>query len=122
MPKMRDSEYVFFILGFVPLIIVFSMFLYIAIARVELGYWPTYGTQPDPSAFGYEPINAIGIIGFIVSPLFIVAWMGALGYGYETYRNNFKINKLSVCCFLSGIALFFVFKYCFPDYFAWYFD
>lgn len=105
-----------------PMLAMLCMFLFLVLARIELGFVPTYGTQPDPSAFGYPFLELVGFILFMLSVPIAVLWPLASSCGVLFFGKRFKISYLSTLFFVCGVGSFFVMKYCFTGVFEWYMD
>lgn len=106
----------------IPFLSMVFMLMYILIARISLGYFPTYGSQPDPSAFGYFMLEILGFIFFLLSVPVSITWLVATLIGIITYRKSFTIKYSSILIYSFGVGSFFIMKYCFTSIFLWYMD
>lgn len=106
----------------IPCLSMLFMLIYIILARISLGYFPSYGSQPDPYAFGYFILDILGFILFLLSIPVSITWLAATLIGIITYRKSFTIKYLSTLMYLFGVGTFFIMKYCFESIFLWYMD
>lgn len=106
----------------IPFFSMVFMLMYILIARISLGYFPTYGSQPDPSEFGYFMLEVLGFILLIFSVPVSIIWLVATLIGIITFRKSFAIKYWSILIYCFGVGSFFTMKYCFASIFLWYMD
>lgn len=106
----------------IPFLYMVCVLAYILIARIELGYFPTYGSQPDPAAFGYFILEVLGFVLFLLSIPASIMWIIGSSIGIVIFKKEFRLNCWSVLMYLCGIGSFFIMKYCFTSIFEWYMD
>lgn len=96
--------------------------LCIFIARLKLGYFPTYGDRADPTALGLDFFSYTGIALLIISIPTSITWIFTTFHGLYSYGKRFKINWYSTLSFLFGILLYVYFNTTLIDVYMWYND
>jgi len=109
-------------LGFMPFIASLHILLYLVIARAELGHFPSYGEQPDPSALGYDWLYIQGSMFELISFFTAPVWLGATLFCLVEYGKKFKISILQTVLFFAGAGTYVFLRLLYQPVLLWYFD
>lgn len=93
--------------GIIQFLSILLMLIYLLIVRLNLGYFPIYGSTPDPHSFGFRALYTIGIISniFLVIPIAII-WPLVTIIGLILHKKRFKFNYISTVLFSIATSVF----------------
>jgi|SRR6185437_351102 len=119
---MKAVRILYIILGIIPFAWLLNFLLILLLGAVKIWRLPKYGDFLDPWATVSHALifseAILFFIGFLDIFMFPTATIGLL------FEKEFKENYhfLPLILFVTGVAGFFVLKYCFPLQFAWVLD
>lgn len=91
----------------------------IFLAYFQLGHFPVYGHDPDPTELGFEKITFIAFFIFLIGFVTVFLWPVILLLSFTIKGRKYKVDYISLAVFVGSIILFFYYRYFFPAQFLW---
>lgn len=118
---MKALKIIHSILGIIPFLWFMSFITILAIGMIKLGHVPKYGNPLDPTSLNMNVLSVFSFLCGLCAYISFYLWIG-MSLILLFFRSNYSFHKLNTVLFFIGVGGFFVFKYLFPDVFAWVID